>query len=343
MPETTPQSSLVAVDVGRSSVKVAYLDTNNALVQFSFPFLTARRQSMTAANASILSDRNLYYWVDINGQEYLFGETAERLGDQVIDMTEGEAFVEANIQATIFAVAEALFQQGIRDHKSVAVAINLTFQNHHMKESFQKALVGDHVVFYRLKQSTVNFSISKVSVLYQGYSGAFSVIMGNDLQVRPDFKNAAGVVMDFGRYTIDLTHIDNLVPSEGKSFPFGTNVLFEQVAQDLRSKHDIVKEVWEIEKAFVSGKKIRTLKGTEVDLSPIVYEHAGKSFPHVQQIFSTFIGTKTPDWVVLLGGGALLFAALLKERYPIVELAENTQFANAVGMLRFLVRTTPRV
>jgi hypothetical protein len=340
MPDVPTAPFLVSVDVGRSSVKVAYLHENKA-VQFSFPFLTAAHQSAIAANASILSDRNLYYWVDLDGEEILFGETAERLGDQTLDMTEGETFIENNIKATIFAVAECLYRVGVSS-RDVVLAINLTFQNHHLKETFQKALTGSHKVFYRLKQTTVEFSISRVNVLYQGYSGAFSVIMGTDLQVRPEFKNADGVVMDFGRYTIDLTHINNMSPVEGKSFPFGTNILFEQVAQDLRSKYDIIKEVGEIERAFIAGKLIRTLKGLEVDLTPIVEEHAAKSFAHVHQIFSTFIGTKTPDWVVLLGGGALLYAPYLKDKYPIVELAGNTQFANAVGMLRFLLRITPR-
>jgi hypothetical protein len=80
------------------------------------------------------------------------------------------------------------------------------------------------------------------------------------------------------------------------------------------------------------------MDGTSIDLAPIVSEEVANVFPDVNRVFSTFIGTKTPDYVFLLGGGAHLYAKYFQEKYPIIKMPESPQFSNAIGMLRFISR-----
>jgi len=337
--ETVPeqkQESLVAVDVGRSGVKVTYASDNGAQL-FSFPFLVATKRSATIEGGSVLTSSRNYFWADINGHEYLFGETAQVMGDKVVDLSEGEAFIELNIQTTVFAVAEALRLQGLTNRK-VMLAINLTFQNNHLKDRFHQELKRHHTVVFKLTNTRVDFDIDIVSVLYQGYSGALSIIMGSDLQALPQYSKSSGVVVDVGRHTIDMVQIEQIHPKDGASYDYGTFLIFNRVSQVLRKTHNVVKDTWELEKSYLANKPIPTMSGASIDLAPIVAQEVAEVFPDVNRVFSTFIGHKTPDYVFLIGGGAHLYARYFQEKYPIIKTPENPQFANAIGMLRFLSR-----
>jgi len=319
----------IAVDVGRSSVKIM-----TKAGELSFPFLVATKRSLTADYYA--PGEKIQKWAEVNGEEFFFGEEATLLGETVIQHTEGDAFREMSVKATVFAVAYAMLSAKTFYPKA-NVALNLTFDNHYQKEMYSKALKGKHKVHFMREDQTVEFSIERVFVLYQGYSGLLSVAMDTAFKVKQDYMEGEGVVIDVGRQTIDFLFVDRMVVKKGISKDFGTFKVYDRVADLLKKKYDIVKEAYEIEEYITRGKAINQLDtGVKVQVQPLVKDAVAHYFGDVTTHFSSFLSKETPDYLLLLGGGALIYGPFFQAKYKLVEIPENPQFSNAAGMLRFL-------
>lgn len=322
----------VAVDVGRSSVKIATESGN-----LSFPFLLARKKAATADY--YIPGSGVQKWANVDGEEYLFGEEALRLGDTILQYSEGPEFTKAAVAATVFSIALAMLE--FDDFKDkVDLAINLTFDNHYLKSEYAEALKKEHTVEFVKEGETITFSIEHVFVLYQGFSGLLSFAMDDGFKVRDEYLHSEGVIIDVGRQTIDFLYVDGFVVKAGSSKDFGTFKVYEKVVDLLKRKHKISKEPYEIEDHLSNNKPITTTNGNKIQLAPLVKEAVAYYFDDVATQFSIFLSKKTPDYLTLLGGGALVYGPFFKERYPLVEVPEDPQFANAVGMLRFVKSAT---
>jgi len=326
--KNTGDSFNVAVDVGRSSVKLV-----TASSRTSFPFLIATKKSSTA-DYYIPADR-IQKQAEVDGKMYFFGEEATLLGESVIQHTEGPAFKEASIAATLFSIAYMMMFDD--DYQSkVNLAINLTFDNHYQKSEYAEALKGEHTVRFLREDEEITFTVEHVFVLYQGFSGLVSVAMDENFKVRKDYLSSEGVVVDVGRQTIDFLYVENMVVKAGSSKDFGTFKIYEKVVDLLKRKHSVVKEPFEIEEHLTENRPITLLDGGKIQLAPIVKEAVQFYFDDVLAHFSTFLSKRTPDYLLLLGGGALVYGPFFKEKFKLVEVPADPQFSNAEGMYRFL-------
>jgi hypothetical protein len=318
----------VAVDVGRSRVKIAVGND-----RYSFPFLMASKKAPTADY--YVPAEGIQKIAEVDGDYFLFGEEAMLLGDTVIQHTEGDAFRQSSITTTLFSIAYAMFAQEESATK-VNLAINLTFDNHYQKEEYAEALKGRHKVFFSRYDEAFEFEVEKVFVLYQGFSGLLSVATDDQFKISKSYLQD-GVIVDVGRQTIDFLYVERLVVKNGSSKDFGTFKVYERMVDLLKKKYHVVKEPWEIEELLSSGKPITSIKdGTKMQIAPLVREAVSFYFDDVISHFETFLSKKTPDYLILLGGGAMLYGDLFKERYKLVETPEDPQFSNAVGMLKFV-------
>lgn len=322
----------VAVDVGRSSVKIVSSEGQNA-----FPFLVATKKAMTAdyyvPNGSIQKVAN------VDGEFMMFGEEAMLLGDSVIQNTEGEAFRDMAIKATIFSAAYAMLASDDIKQK-VNVSINLTFDNHYQKEQYAEALKGKHTVEFLKDDETIEFEIERVFVLYQGFSGLLAVATDPAFNIDPKYL-ANGVIVDIGRQTIDLLYVERMVVKAGTSKDFGTFKVYEKVVDLLKRKHNIQKEPHEIEDIVSSGKSISNIEtGKKLDIQPLLKEAVQYYWKDVLLHFETFLSKRTPDFLLLLGGGALLYGPFFEDKYKLVEIPEDPQFSNGAGMLKFMDKMT---
>lgn len=322
----------VAVDVGRSRVKIA---VGNELL--SFPFLLASKKAATADY--YVPSGGIQKISEVDGEYTLFGEEALLLGDTVIQHTEGDAFRESSVKTTIFSIAYAMYSMGT-SYPKVNLAINLTFDNHFQKEEYAKLLKGKHVVTFPRDNERFEFEVEKVFVLYQGFSGLLSVATDANFKVAKEYLQN-GVIVDVGRQTVDFLYVERMVVKHGSSKDFGTFKVYEKMVDLLKRKHNLVKEAFEIEELLSTGKAITSIKdGSKVQVQPLVKEAVAFYFPDVISHFETFLSKKTPDYLLLLGGGAMLYGPSFREKYKLVEVPDDPQFSNAKGILKFLDKQT---
>lgn len=319
----------IAVDVGRSSVKVAYDG-----VCSQFPFHIANRKSATA---DMMFDRKPM-WAMVDGQERIFGDDALILGESVFDISEGPAFFNASIHATVFAIANAMRETGNRV-SLVNLAINLTFDNYFRKEDYKTELKTNHTVVWK-DGYEVSFVINSVFVMYQGFAGLFGIVANDEGKISKSYMESEGIVIDIGRQTIDLLHVNGMVVKSGLSKDFGTSVVFNKASNLLRERYGIMKSATDIEDHLRNKKPFSDLQGNKVTVQDVLGDSVEYYAPDIDAVFQGFLSKSTPDYLILLGGGALIYGPHFKAKYPVVMIPEDPQFSNAQGLLKLINRAS---
>jgi hypothetical protein len=327
----------IGVDVGRSSVKVVQDNNANTTHYISFPSIFSMTQSQHSQVAMVKETGEIHE-ATVNGKYWLMGETARKRGDYIIEPTEGDSLKEVSVAVCLYVIGRACRQNNIGYGKKVHLGINLTYENFFMREEYRKALVGKHKVILHEDGEVVEFEITKCFVLYQGYTSMLSVAMDKDYRVKPLYAEGVGLVVDIGRKTVDVSFIDSLMVKDGKSFDFGTMKVFENVSAQLRDNYKVVKQLYEIEQYFIKNNSIRTLEGKDIKVSSNVSAAVKELYPQLEFILKGFFESRTPDYLLLTGGGAELFEGLMKEKYPMTERVYNSMYGNAEGLHKFLAR-----
>jgi hypothetical protein len=325
----------IGIDVGRSAVKVAY-----SSVVYSFPSVFAYQRNNHSASQLVMKRTDSHEAI-IDGQLHLFGQTARFFGDFVFEGSEGEAFREVSCKASLYCVARSLFNSRQFQNRDVQMAINLTYDSFFQKADYQKLLLGKHTVTLVEEKETITFQVSRVFVLYQGYSGLLDhAIHPTSFLVSKDFTDSTGLIVDVGRRTVDISYVEALTVLDGKSYDFGTYKILERVNQILRDKYSVMKEIYEIENFVQTDKKLKTLTGTEVDLKDLMESSATEYSRELLFILQSFFAKKTPDYILLMGGGAGVYEKALKAKYPTIQMLKNPAYSNACGLLKFLDRVS---
>lgn len=162
--------------------------------------------------------------------------------------------------------------------------------------------------------------------------------MDDSFKIDKNYVASEGVVVDVGRQTIDFLYVERFVVKSGLSKDFGTFKVYEKVVDLLKRKYQIIKEPYEIEEHITASKPISLLDGTKIDLAPLVKEAVAFYFDDVILHFQTFLGKKTPDYLLLLGGGARAYGPFFEDKFKIVTSPDTPEYANARGMLKFITR-----
>jgi hypothetical protein len=322
----------VAIDVGRSAVKICH-----AAGTLSFPFLIATKRAATAS--SVFGEANKHpLWATIDGEERIFGQDAVILGESTFEISEGAAFFDASCLTTVFAAAYVLYLSGLAQVKEVNLAINLTFDNYFTKDKYSAKLKGDHKVVFR-DGTEIVFKINAVLVMYQGFAGLFHIVANDQGQILPAYLKSEGVVGDVGHQTFDMLHVRSMVVKNGSSRDFGTRKIMAYACSLLRKDFGIMKDVAELEDHLRSGRPFNTPEGVTVDPAPVVQSAVAYYASDIDMEFRSFLTKLTPDYLILLGGGALIYGDHLKSIYPKVVIPEDPGLANVRGMYKLLNRT----
>jgi hypothetical protein len=326
---------LIAVDVGRSSVKAVYGDGAEDRIRFPSTFSLAESEHSKLMS---LKDSVEVQEAVIDGKYWLMGESARKMGDYVMEATEGDTLRDITVAACMYSVARAIHRLG-RTCKNVSLAINLTYDNFYMKSEYQKLFDGEHKVSFPSENIDITFNIHKSFVMYQGYTAMLSEAMDPvSMQVGKDYSSTSGIVVDIGRRTVDISFIDSLIVKSGKSYDFGTMKVLEQVEVQVKEQFKVVKTAYEIEKYYTDNKVIRTMDGKSIDIGKLIPGVAKTLYPQLSFILKSFFESKTPDYLMVTGGGALIFGSMIKEEFPMARTIKDPVFSNAVGMRRFLCR-----
>jgi hypothetical protein len=353
----------VAVDVGRSSVKVAYTDGKSDPVFFEIPSVVATAYSSFASPDSVIVnsylDQEMFQvevketqggWTKDFASFFMFGKQAQKQGGLQVSFSEGAQFHKFGVAVVLYAVARAVQRFGVfsktlwgdnQPCQEVAVAIDLTYSNNETVSFYSSALKGRHLVSLgvpskgRVASRDFSFNVVDLYCFQQGYASVFNFIGKKEFEV---ISRGRGVVVDIGRFTVDLSRVAELTLVDGLSVPFGSRVLVEGLQADI-AKDGLKLELDEIEGSFVDhNKAFSNISGKSVKPWKLL-EDSGRLqsfYADIKMAVHNFVGGDRTDYLILCGGGAFLVHDFLARDFKVPILGLDYVRANVKGMLAMM-------
>jgi hypothetical protein len=353
----------VAVDIGRSSVKVAYTDGKADPVFFEIPSVVATGYGSFADPNSLMVNSYLdpeMFQVEVKETQggwnkdlasfFMFGKQAQKQGGLQVSFSEGAQFHKFGVAVVLYAVARAVKEFGEFPRSmdgfpqpcpNVAVAIDLTYSNNEMVSFYSSALKGEHKVALGVafKGKIVNrdfsFNIVDLYCFQQGYASVFNFIGKKEFEV---ISKGRGVVVDLGRFTVDLSIVKELTLVNGSSVPFGTRVLVEALQAEI-ARDGLQLELEEIEDSFSNHDKVfANIAGKSVRPWQLLLGGGGLQnyYSDIKMAINNFVGADRTDYLILCGGGAHLVHDLVANDFKVPMLDLDYVRANVKGMLAMM-------
>jgi hypothetical protein len=353
----------VAVDIGRSSVKVAYTDGKADPVFFEIPSVVATGYGSFAKPDSLIVNSYLeteMFQVEVKETQgewnkdfasfFMFGKQARKQGGLQVSFSEGAQFHKFGAAVVLYAVARAVkqfgkFPRGLEGFPqpchNVAVAIDLTYSNNEMVSFYSSALKGKHRVALGVESKgkivsyDFSFNIVDLYCFQQGYASVFNFLGTKQFEV---ISKGRGVVIDIGRFTVDLSTVKELTLVDGVSIPFGTRVLVEALQAEI-ARDGLQLELEEIEDSFSNHDKVfANISGKSVKPWKLLMDGGGLQsyYSDIKMAINNFVGADRTDYMVLCGGGAYLVHDLVANDFKVPMFDLDYVRANVRGMLAMM-------
>lgn len=342
---------LVAIDVGRSSVKVSYTDsTFDKAASFEIPSLVATSYGSFSRPESALV--NSYSDSEVSQIEvketqggwnkdffsfFMFGKQARKQGATVSSFSEGSQFHKFGVAIILYVLAKVMQKTG----GSVSLAINLTYSNNDAVSFYSSALKGSHRIALGVVEDgqvagkDVAFKVDDLYCFQQGYASIFNFIGSNEF---PKIQSGRGVVIDVGRFTVDFSKIDEMTLTGGYSMDYGTRHLIAEL-QGKFAPAGIKLNPEEIEASFQDhSRSFSNVQGKYIKPWEVLQklDSLDKYYQEIKIGLNNFIGEERVDYIILCGGGSYLIQDRFTQDFRIPILALDYLRANAYGMLKML-------
>lgn len=241
-------------------------------------------------------------------------------------------------------VNHALQRAGLAG-KEVVLGTGLPFRSyfnddHTVNEKLIASKIANLAVPVKSLNGEASPVILKQMVFAQGLAACIDYVTDADGNYRKDIDLGAPIaVVDIGGRTTDSVvllggeKVDHSVSGTGD---IGISNVYDKISADLRAKFNVARiRLVTIENAVRTGC-IR-FRGVEHNIADLVAEAVREVGPQILREVSRRIGDAAEmSQVLLVGGGATLMHALVKESYPHCVVPEAPEFANARGMLKFI-------
>jgi hypothetical protein len=272
---------------------------------------------------------------------FMFGKQAQKQGGLQVSFSEGSQFHKFGVAVILYAVARAVRQFAPQSVHDVAVALDLTYSNNETVSFYSSALKGKHRVSLgaasksRIVGQDFVFNIVDLYCFQQGYASVFNFIGKKEFEV---VSKGRGIVVDVGRFTVDLSRVEELTLVEGRSVEFGTKVLIEALQADI-AKGGVKLELDEVESSFLNHEKVftnvsgRTVKPWKVLMDG---EHLQRYYGDIKMALNNFVGEDRIDYLVLCGGGSYLIHDFFVRDFKVPLLPLDYVRANVRGMLAMM-------
>ena len=353
----------IAIDVGRSSVKVAYTaSTFDKAVSFEIPSLVATSFGSYAKPDSALV--NSFSSDDISQIEvketqgdwnkdlsgfFMFGKLARKQGASASSFSEGSQFHKFSVAIVLYVIAKILNEAGAWEKRpdgklvdsNVSLAINLTYSNNEAVSFYSKALKGHHVIGLgvasgsQVTSRSIDFTVKDLYCFQQGYAAIFNFIGSPQFAT---IQKGKGIIIDIGRYTVDFSKVNELTLVSGYSMDFGTRHLIQEL-QSLFSAGGIKLDLEEIEQALADHTiSFSNVKGKLIRPWDILQklESLNKYYNEVKIGVNNFVGEERVDYIILCGGGSFLILDRFVQDFRSEIFSVDYLRANVLGMLKML-------
>jgi hypothetical protein len=340
----------VAVDVGRSSVKVAWSGITSKKGYFSLPSVIATSlSSFSTSTVNMFSDEDIAQLEVVSTQGgwnkgfskfFLFGEQATKQGQNIMSFSEGSTFHRFGVASVLYGVARCVFEALGYGDKEIHLAINLTYLNNEASEFYASALKGEHTVILgwgnggSVETQEITFTIEELLCFQQGYASLFNFIGSSEWET----SKGQGLIIDIGRRTVDLSKVENHTLVLGNSIEAGTEGLLDKLNREV-VKAGFTVPLGHLERCFIDhGLTFRSLSGGSLQPWALLKEKFLVDYAKGLLVYAmNFLGDAPLDYVLLCGGGAYIVEGYFKKAIGVPFLGiKDYVFGNCEGMLKFL-------
>ena len=321
------KTAVFAVDVGYGNTKYAHRAASGTIATGMFPSLTplAASRTLSGYGESILTARKVSTIV-IDQVEYevgpdvpltaAYGNTGRALADDYV--------LSDNYAALLFG---AIHFSGVTHIERMVLGLPV----HNMKKysaELKERFAGE------LDFGAGRVTVDKVVVIPQPLG---SLVLASSNRQHEFGRDVAHLVVDVGYFTTDWVYANGFTMDDNRSggMPGGASQIYQRIASLVaRDQGDEVEDIERIDKALREQTPF-FFYGTNIDLAPYL-EQAQPLISGVVKEMQNNVG-RLPNVrsIILSGGGAALYAAVIRRAFPrvLIEVIDAPCLANVRGFL----------
>lgn len=218
----------------------------------------------------------------------------------------------------------------------VRLATGLPVQNMGDADAMKAALLGQHRI--NTDQNDFIVDIVHVHVIPQPVGALYSQTLLPNGELNPCHTAVTTVVVDPGKYTIDLAYDRDgeYIDSRSGSTAGGVFNVDERIFEMLKDELDDEPSYADVERVL-RYRKLR-INNIDVDFTTEVEQFLAPLTTATLQLMTEKIGRgKTADKIIVVGGGASLVFDEVSQNYPVAEMPDNPQLLIAQGFYNYAV------
>jgi len=321
------KTAVFAIDVGYGNTKYAHRAASGTIATGMFPSLTplAASRTLSGYGDSVLTARKVSTIV-IDQVEYevrpdlpltaAYGNTGRALADDYV--------LSDNYAALLFG---AIHFSGVTHIERLVLGLPV----HNMKKysaDLKERFAGE------LDFGVGRVTVDKVVVIPQPLG---SLVLASSNRQHEFGRDVAHLVVDVGYFTTDWVYANGFTMDDNRSggMPGGASQIYQRIASLVaRDQGDEVEDIERIDKALREQTPF-FFYGTNIDLAPYL-EQAQPLISGVVKEMQNNVG-RLPNVrsIILSGGGAALYAAVIRRAFPrvLIEVIDAPCLANVRGFL----------
>lgn len=312
------KASVIGIDLGYSSVKLAKADGDTDIETTSFPSIVTEAIASTKVAGLVVRDT---FYVDHKNKKYEIGNDVLHNTDGMTSQALNNTYTQSNDYSVL--MKGALIQANVDAVEMLVIGSPVEYFEE-LKLSLKNQWQG---VIHLDDERQVN--IKEVVVLPQPVGGFYYYAKSlNDWQ---KVINQRSLIIDIGFYTVDWVVLHDMKLGRSGGYPGGMSFYIKAIINALHKRYSL-RLMKNIEKSLINKQPLN-IHGKEHSLT--AYLSAAESVIEVavQQIMSGLNGDDEFDNIVVIGGAAEIYAPLIKAHYSEwdVKVVNDKVFANAIG------------
>jgi plasmid segregation protein ParM len=314
---------VVGLDIGRSGVKIAFMDSGKNTCTKFFPSVILPYKQITFDTKEEVTNADT---VEVRGNKYFVGETALSQGAKesiglASNWLDGDEHLALLIRSHRY-----LNSYGVKP-RLIVVGLPVNTFNHHSSELVRqvKEIFGQDIVVLPVPQPF----------------GVYQDEMLNDIGEYKTTSRLTGryAVIDIGHYTVDYLTMNEgswVEASSGSSD--GMYVAVETLRKTLLSR-GVDLSIFKLQE--IIHKKEMMSYGKMVDMTADVRESLQGTVKLILQSTKSYIGVNASqmDKIIVAGGGSEVVYPSIANMWGNAVKPENPRFSVALGMRKFGVFT----
>lgn len=243
-----------------------------------------------------------------------------------------------------------MLQEAELGGKRIVLATGLPFQSFYVPNSSDpnQPLIDKKIANLKVAVSPMNGNSSPVIERHQVTAQGLAAYIDHITDEQGDFRDGVDfeapiAVVDVGGGTVDCVTVyggGKLDHERSGTGDVGIGQVYDRMDTALRSKFGVTSKIRLQTLDQVARDKHIRLRGTTHDVSDIVDAAVREVCPEIiRKIKSCISDAAEMDSVLLVGGGAALMGEYIKAEYPHAVVPKDPEFANARGMLKYLMLT----